>query len=140
MASRWITVPVMGFAFYCCANGGAHAPVREFSGVWLYEFEGSTFIEGIDQAPPARPAFRVADWLTWYSQPRLEAFMGESGYDEARNCHLVKPVRLTFVGHRTYYPLFGAGHLSGWRSDVTVHRVISAESLGPAYCLESRAP
>jgi len=107
-------------------------PSQRFSGVWLYEFEGSTFIECATQTPKKRPASKETDWLEWGDQPRLEKLMEKSpGNGE---CHPVQPMRVAFVGHRTHHPFGGAGHLGLWRSTVTVHRTISAERLGPSFC------
>ena len=118
---------------------GAYGPVldsspRQFTGVWLYEFEGSTFVEGATAIPPHRPAYRETDWLTYrFDQPRLETLVEHWAYDEERGCYPVQPFRVTFIGERSIKP-GGSGHLGLWRSEVTVHETISFERLGPSFC------
>lgn len=134
MRSRWIIVAVFGLALASCWRRGIDGPTREFSGVWLYEFEGSTFIEGAHDIPAEPPRYEGADWLEWADQPEIEAVVNKRGSDES--CHRVQPIRLRFIGHRTRYALGGAGHLDLWRSQVTVSKTISAEALGPAFCYD----
>ncbi|WP_292106150.1 hypothetical protein [Brevundimonas sp.] len=131
-ASRWISLIAVGLTLSSCSDGGFNGPTREFSGVWLYEFEGSSFVEGASEMPTERPPYEETDWLEWTDWPRLEALMEESLGNE--DCYTVQPFLITFVGRRTHPPFGGAGHLGGWRSQVTVHRPISAERLGPSFC------
>ena len=132
-ARRWLSLPALALALTSCADGGFVTPEREFTGVWLYEFEGSSFVEGATEIPAKRPPYEKTDWLEWTDQPRIEALLEErlSGED----CYTVQPIRLTFIGHRTHRP-FGAGHMGLWRSTMTVERTISAERLGPSFCYE----
>jgi hypothetical protein len=132
MAFRWISLVALGLVLASCSDGGFNGHTRQFSGVWLYEFEGSTFVEGATEIPKERPAPKETDWLEWADQPRLGELMEESL--ENGDCYTVQPIRVTFVGHRTHHPFGGAGHLGLWRSKVTVHRTISAERLGPSFC------
>ncbi len=135
MRSRWIIVAVFSFALPSCSQRGIDGPTREFSGVWLYEFEGSTFIEGAHGVPAEPPRYEEADWLEWADQPELEAVVERSGSDGA--CQPVQPIRLRFIGYRTRYPTMrGAGHLGLWGSQVTVSKTISSEALGPAFCYD----
>lgn len=115
-----------------CADGGFKGGTREFSGVWIYEFEGSTFVEGATEIPTIRPPYEDADWLEWSDQLLLENLLDDRPGDG--DCHLAQPFRVTFVGHRIHHPLGGAGHLGLWRSQVTVRRTLSAERLGPSFC------
>lgn len=135
MVVRWISLIVVCFTLSSCVGPRFDGAVRQFSGVWLYEFEGSTFLEGATGIPAHRPAYETTDWLDWPAdQPRLEEVL-EEGREDA-DCHLVQPILVTFVGQRTNYPLGGAGHMGLWRSAVTVHRTISAERLGPSFCYD----
>lgn len=135
MACRRIGLLGLVLALLSCSAGGFAEPPRQFSGIWLSEFEGSTFIEGATAIPSERPLDEETDWLEWTErQPRLEALR-----DEARGiegCYAIQPIRLTFIGRRTRHPLGGAGHMGLWRSTVTVERTISAEHLGPSFCYE----
>ena len=131
-APRWISLIALGLVLASCSAGGFDGPHRQFSGVWLYEFEGSTFVEGTTGIPVERPSYEESDWLEWTDWPRLEGLMEDSL--ENRDCYTVQPFLITFVGHRRHHPFGGAGHLGGWRSEVTVDRPISAERLGPSFC------
>lgn len=134
MAFGRISLLALGVALSSCSWEGFDGPVRRFSGVWLYEFEGSTFIEGATKVPAERPAYDQTDWLEWDEQPRLEALVEDSLSNG--DCHTVQPFRVTFVGRRTRNAFGGAGHLRLWRSTVTVRQTLSAERLGPSFCYE----
>ena len=135
MAIRFISLIALCLTLSSCAAPHFNGSTRQFSGVWLYEFEGSTFVEGATEIPAERPAYEKTDWLDWpIDQPRLKELL-EDGREGA-DCHLVQPILVTFVGQRTNYPFGGAGHMGLWRSEVTVHRTISAERLGPSFCYD----
>lgn len=134
MALRWISMVAVGLALSSCLDQGFSGRVRQFSGVYLHEFEGSTFVEGASGIPGERPDYRRTDSLEWIDQPRLEELLEESpGNGE---CYTVQPILITFVGRRTRYPFGGAGHMGLHPSKVTVHRMISAERLGPPFCYD----
>lgn len=136
--SKWKAVSTclallgLGLALSSCSNPGFSGRTRQFSGVWLYEFEGSTFIEGATKSPTELPASKEADWLEWSHQPRLESLMDKD--DGREDCDKVQPFLLTFSGYRTHYPFGGAGHFGQWRSEVTLQKLISAKRLGPSFC------
>ncbi len=134
MDFRLIGLVVLGLALSSCSDGGFNGGARQFSGVWLYEFEGATFVEGAAAIPTERPASAKTDWLEWADWPRLEVLMEESRGNG--DCYTVQPFLVTFVGRRTHYPFGGAGHLGLWRSKVTVQRPISAKRLGPSFCYD----
>ncbi len=132
MASTRPALLALTFALSSCADAGLVAPAREFSGVWLYEFEGSSFVEGAIEIPATRPPYEQTDWLEWTDEPQIEALLDEP--PGVVNCHAVQPIRLTFIGRKEHHPFGGAGHMGLWRSTVTVGRTISAERLGPSFC------
>lgn len=134
MVFRWISLIALGLALSSCSNVGFENPRRQFSGVWLYEFEGSTFVEGATRIPSEPPAYKEADWLEYrYDLLQAGQITDARAYAETRDCSPVQPFLVTFVGHRTHRP-FGAGHMGLWRSEVTVDRMISVRRLGPAFC------
>lgn len=134
MSFRWISLIALGLALSSCSAVGIPDSTRQFSGVWLYEFEGSSFVEGATEVPAERPPYHDTDWLEYsYPEPRLHQLIEGIGYDEDRGCYPVQPIKITFVGHRTLRP-FGAGHMGLWRSQVTVDRTITVERIGPAIC------
>jgi hypothetical protein len=131
---RWISLIALGLALSSCSNVGFEGPRHQFSGVWLYEFEGSTFVEGATGIPAGRPAYKEADWLADRSGQLGAGQLADTRADvEVRDCNPVQPFLVTFVGRRTHRP-FGAGHMGLWRSEVTVERMISFKRLGPAFC------
>lgn len=134
MTHKWIVVFALGLVLSSCAQGVIPGPDRQFTGVYLYEFEGSTFIEGATEIPSERPPYEQTDWLDWVEEPRLEALFD----DQVGNadCYEVQPFLITFVGRRTRDPFRGAGHMGLWRSKVTIRRTISAKRLGPSFCYD----
>lgn len=130
MTFRWISLVALGLALSSCLGGCASD--RHFSGVWLYEFEGSTFVEGATQIPTKRPAYEETDWLDWADWALQENLVDERLAN--RDCYTVQPFLVTFVGRKTHHPFRGAGHMSLWRSKVTVQNLISAKRLGPSFC------
>lgn len=134
MVIRWISLIALCLTLSSCVAPRFNGSTRQFSGVWLYEFEGSTFVEGATEIPAERPAYDETAWLTWVDQPRLEE-LAEWG-PEIEDCHPVQPILVTFVGQKTNNPFGGAGHMGLWRSEVKVHRTISAERLGPPFCYD----
>lgn len=134
MAFRWISLVALVLALAACSEVGFDSPARQYSGVWLYEFEGSTFVEGATRIPNERPSYAKTDWLEYrFDQPRLNQLVQEPGHDDRRGCYPVQPFLITFIGHRTHRP-FGAGHLGLWRSQMTVRKTIALKPLGPAFC------
>ena len=134
MVFRVIGLIVLGLVLSSCLDGGLAEPRREHSGVWLYEFEGSSFVEGATEAPARRPAYEDTDWLEWYDWGPAAALMDPNLSNV--DCYTVQPFRVTFVGRRSRYPFGGVGHMSVWRSKVKVDRMISIERLGPSFCYE----
>ena len=134
MTFRWIGAVAVAIGLASCADGGFVSGTRQFSGVWLYEFEGSTFVEGATGIPTERPDYQETDWLEWTAWPHLERLMEDSLGDG--DCYTVQPFLLIFEGRKTHHPFGGAGHLGLWRSKVTVQTPISAKRLGPSFCYD----
>lgn len=136
MAFRWAGFIALSFALSSCSSVEPASSRGHFSGVWLYEFEGSTFVEGATGIPTERPSYEESDWLQYpINQPGLGDLREGSAYDTDLGCHPVQPLLITFVGQRSTNSL-GSGHMGLWRSEVTVHRTISFTRLGPAFCYE----
>lgn len=133
MTPKLITTAALGLALSACSDFKMDGRAREFSGVWLYEFEGSTFVEGATTVPTQRPPYKETDWLDHPAEQKIR--VGEPA-DESLDCYPVRPFLVTFIGYRTRY-LFGSGHLGLWRSELTVQKPISIEPLGPAFCYTS---
>ena len=138
---RFLTeVLVFGIALSACSRNVGDTAPREFTGVWLYEFEGSTFIEGATRIPSKRPAYMKAAWLDYHpDQQRPGQFVelsDKDSYDERRRCYLIYPFIVTFIGRRTINP-HGSGHMGLWASEVKPDRMISSKPLGRPFCYGS---
>ena len=133
MALRLLSLVAVVFALASCADGGFSTGPRQFSGVWLYEFEGSTFVEGATEIPTERPDYKETDWLAGTEWTHLESLFEK--HPEGEDCHVVQPFLLTFEG-RKVTRLGGAGHMGLSRSEVTVHRLTSVKRLGPSFCYD----
>ncbi len=133
MAPKWIRAVALGLALSACSELRIDGRAREFSGVWLYEFEGSTFVEGATTTPTQRPPYTKTDWL---DHPAEQEVIKGWRVDERLDCYPVQAFLVTFIGYRTRRP-FGSGHLGLWRSEITVQKAISLERLGPAFCYSS---
>ena len=123
-------IAILGLALSSCSEVALNGSTRQFSGVWLYEFEGSTFVEAAKEIPKVRPDYRKSDWL---EALQLEPLITGWSYDEIHGCYPVQPFLVSFTGRRSYRP-FGVGHLGLWRSEVTVQRMIALERIGPGFC------
>lgn len=138
MIFRWISLVALGLALSSCA-ASRDAPTRQFSGVWLYEFEGSTFLEGASEPTVDDPPYSETDWLEYPPDlPRLGERVEALEYDDDRDCYPVQAFLIDFTGHRTRR-LGGSGHLGLWRSEVTVHRTRSIKRLGAPFCYPGQA-
>ena len=134
MTLRLFSLFVVAFALTSCMDGGFTSGSRQFSGVLLYEFEGTAFVEGATQRPRVRPAYEESDAFEWTDWPQLENLLDDNLSN--MDCYTVQPFRLTFIGRRTRHPFRGAGHMGLWRTNVTVERPISVERLGPSFCYD----
>ena len=100
---------------------------QKFQGVWMFEFEGSTFIEDVEEAPNERPSYDTSAWLH-YEPP---VWPESSGYDEKAGCYVVTAFKVEFIGTKKTPP-FGAGHLGLWNSEFEVHEMIEITQIpGP---------
>ena len=103
-------------------------PARRFRGIWLDEFEGSTFFEGFSDISRVRSEIRrrmnkpaaYGEWLGW-NENRKNPVLSSSG----GNARLVA---IDFVGRKTAYP-GRYGHMGMSNSEIIVDRVISAQPI-----------
>ncbi len=102
---------------------------RRFSGVWIDEFEGSTFLAGADRAPDKRPDYKSSAWLN-YSLP------GQSkgpGYDTSAGCYALRAYKIEFIGQEKR-STNGSGHMGLWGSEIDVLDMIKAEPIASPNC------
>jgi hypothetical protein len=151
VALRWICFVALSLLLVACSaakdEGAAHndsvsrnnsAP-RQYSGVWLYAFEDSTFVEGASEVPKQRPSYEAAAWLDFHPDQKHPGEFVElskfDDYDVGKKCYPVHPFLITFIGRRTT-SLHGSGHLGLWGSEFTVENMISSTPLGPPFCYD----
>lgn len=140
VTSRYIGFLALSLALFGCSKPVEKSATREFSGVWLYEFEGSTFLEGATEIPKSRPPYDKSAWLDYHPDQlrpgQLINMSDKDRYDQGRRCYLTYPFLVTFSGHSTNNPN-GSGHMGLWASEVTVDRMISSKPLGQPFCYSS---
>ena len=105
-------------------------PPKRFKGVWLYEFEGSTFLEGATSVPTSRPAYQDTAWLN-YDPESINPGLDFNGYDTARDCYPIHAFEIEFIGQRSPE---GHGHMGIFGSEIWVQKMLSAKSLSPPEC------
>ena len=129
-------------------GGPSTEPTRTFSGIWLYQFEGSTFVEGANAIP--KYAVRTEDvaWLDFHPEEVEPAYLhlgienashDYDRYDVERECYPRFAFAISFEGARTTYPkltssLPGGGHMGLWGSDISVESVSSITPLAGDFC------
>lgn len=105
-------------------------PPREYDGIWLYEFEGSTFLEHAKVVPKKRPPWHSAPWLD-YDPVKIDPKPEYNRDDSGQGCFPIHAFAIRFIGRRDPN---GGGHLGSWNSNIIVDRVLSAKPLGPLDC------
>jgi hypothetical protein len=99
-------------------------PAREFSGIWLLQFEGSNFFEGATLATVRDYDREDAGWLEEGEAIDIDKVIPE--YDAGAACWKVRAFALRFKGKRH----FGmSGHLGMWNSSYEVAELIEMKPL-----------
>ena len=106
-------------------------PAKRFQGIWLDEFEGSIFVDGVRDVEAAKAELRRRlaapaahmEWLGWDDTNRADLLPPSS------NARLVA---IDFIGRRTMYP-GRYGHMGMSNSEVVVDRMISARPIYQAH-------
>lgn len=119
-----------------CADPEQPGQSQVFQGVWLYEYEGSTFIEGATRVPNTRPEEKKTAWLMYEPEKVMSLTELNNDYNQAKNCYETHPFALKFVGRRSVVP-YGSGHGGGWASTIIVDRMIMMKRLGASFCYGS---
>jgi hypothetical protein len=104
----------------------AEEAAREFKGVWLYEFEGSAFIEGATKIP-LNFDYKTAAWLD-YDPSDIAPGPKYDDYDIQAGCYPIHGFKVRFIGQRAvknYFPWLEA--------TIKVIKMIEAKPIpGPA--------
>lgn len=102
---------------------------KEYRGVWLYEFEGSTFIENAVVAPVTRPPYGNVAWLE-YNPIKIYPETDPFAYDDQGGCYKISAFRVRFVGRERRGR---SGHLGLWGREIWASQAIEEEPIpGPA--------
>lgn len=103
---------------------------RRFVGLWLYEFEGSAFLENVRQVPLNRPEWCSTAWLEVDPEPIIGGADFDT-YDVAKECYPIIPFLVEFIGRRKS----GSGGIYGfYSSEIIVDRMISVQPLPKLDC------
>jgi hypothetical protein len=123
---------LIAVAFAGCSKADVIDEPRMYSGVWLYQFEGSTFVEGATSRPVNDVDPKKAAWLD-YDPEAMMPGPNYDDYDESAGCYPIHAFVVRFIGRRTT-SANGSGHGGLWGSAVKVDRLLGAKPLGPAAC------
>lgn len=103
---------------------------RHFKGIWLYQFEGSTFLEGATSVPRTRPSASDAAWLM-YDPASIDPKPDYRRNSEGGNCFPIHAFEIEFVGRRSPE---GHGHMGLYGSQIWIDRMLSAKPLPAPNC------
>ena len=103
---------------------------RDYSGIWINQFEGSTFIEGGEEVPRKRPPFEETAWLR-YDPPKEPSGTDILDYDEELGCYPIAAYYVRFVGRERPG---GGGHLGLWGREIWPERMLKIEQLPAPNC------
>lgn len=123
---------LVGIALAGCSKPDVVEQPRVYSGIWLYRFEGSTFLEGATTRPLDEVDPKKAAWLD-YDPKAVAPGVNYDDYNEMDGCYPTYAFAVRFVGRRTVSS-FGSGHGGLWGSDIKVDRLLMAKPLGRASC------
>ena len=103
---------------------------RRFKGVWLYEFEGSIFLEGVTSVPSTRPSPRDAAWLM-YDPANIDPKPDYRGTAKGGNCFPIHAFEVEFIGQSNPER---HGHFGLFGSEIWVQKMLSAKTLPAPNC------
>jgi hypothetical protein len=102
---------------------------RVFKGIWIYEFEGSQFLENATKMPAKRPDVRATAWLQ-YDPERIDPNI-KYDHDPRKNCYPIHAFEISFIGRRNPQ---GHGHMGLFASEIWPQRILSAKALPSPDC------
>lgn len=103
---------------------------KRYRGIWVYEFEGSTFLEDASAVPTKRPPFGDTAWLM-YNPQKIDPTPKYVGYAPGRDCLAIHAFEIEFIGHRSPD---GHGHMGLFGSEIWVQKMLSAKPLRSPDC------
>lgn len=128
-----IWLPLLAYLAIYPTPSVAEEAAREFVGVWRYEFEGSTFIEGISKVPLDFD-YRAAAWLD-YDPSIVAPGPKYDEYDMQAGCYPIYGFRVRFIGTRT--PQNGGPF---WGATIKVVKMLEAKSIPRPACKRRDPP
>jgi hypothetical protein len=106
------------------------AEPKRYRGIWLYEFEGSTFLEDATAVPTKRPSYGSTAWLM-YNPEKIDPKPRYDDYESGRDCFAIHAFEIEFIGHRS---LEGHGHMGLFGSEIWVQKMLLAKPLRSPDC------
>lgn len=103
---------------------------RRFKGIWLYEFEGSTFLENATAIPSKRPDYDDTAWLM-YDPAAIDPKPNYDRYAKERDCYAIHAFEIEFIGRRSPE---GHGHLGLFGSEIWVQKMLRARLVAAPNC------
>lgn len=103
---------------------------RSFKGIWLYEFEGSTFLEGATSVPKERPVYGDTAWLH-YDPAAIDPKPQYNRAREGEDCYSIHAFEIEFIGRHSPE---GHGHMGLFGSEIWVEKMLSAKPLPAPNC------
>jgi hypothetical protein len=108
--------------------------LREFSGTWVYQFEGDVFVEGDASMPPERMKSARGPMLS-YSPYNIDPSVNYDELDVKDWCYRIYAFLMKFDGYKSYGGDFL--HPDGM---IKVVRLISAKPLPAPHCDPGPSP
>jgi|GEM_PF-1486059 len=103
---------------------------REYSGVWVDKFEGSTFVEGASRLPSEITLDERSVWLSVPSSLYEQGLMPRRDYES--ECSSFAAYRLQFLGRER---IGAAGHFGMWSKEIVVDELLEVEMVAPSTCV-----
>lgn len=100
-----------------------------YRGIWLYEFEGSRFVEGATVIPARMPDAGSTAWLN-YDPEHIDPTR-DYDYDPDKHCYPIHAFAISFIGRRNPQ---GGGHLGLFASEIWPQKILSAKALPSPDC------
>jgi hypothetical protein len=108
----------------------SYDPPREFKGIWIYEFENSTFFENAIEVPMKRPPLETSVWLD-YDPAKIFPEIEFVEIDIEKDCFKIFAFEINFIGRNTPY---NKGRLGFSTSEILVENVLSIKPLPTPDC------
>lgn len=119
-----------GVQFDSSSNCYRFDKAKTYEGIWLYTFEGSTFLENRSTPPTERPSAKDTPFLPYHPDQFYE-YTEFDDFNESKDCYPVYAFRIQFIGRRNPH---GRGHMGIFESEISVDKWLKIKPLSPLDC------